>query len=93
MNKRQTPRTTQHDTLNATPAADLGELWQTLDVLPEAETPNTAGEGQPAAVEPVKIDGEQFNRLPSEVEVPIIPLPLPFVRPETDSDPDGNVKG
>ena len=25
--------------LVTTPAADLGELWQTLDVLPEAETP------------------------------------------------------
>ena len=60
---------------------------------PDAENPNTAGEGQPATTEPVKTDGEQFNRLPSEVEAPIIPLPLPFVRPETDSAPDGNVKG
>jgi hypothetical protein len=25
------------------------------------------------------------------VEVPTVPLPLPFVRPETDSDVDGNV--
>jgi ribonuclease E len=55
------------------------------------DAPNTTGEGQPAAVEPVKTDGEQFNQLPSEVEAPIIPLPLPFVRPETDSTPDGNV--
>ncbi len=64
---------------------------------PDAETPNTTGDGQPASVEsgniakPVNTDGEQFNRLPSEVEAPIIPLPLPFVRPETDSSPDGNV--
>jgi hypothetical protein len=59
---------------------------------PDAETPNTAGEEQLATAEPVKTDGEQFNRLPSEVEPPIIPLPLPFVRPETDSARDGNVK-
>jgi len=60
---------------------------------PDAETPTTAGEGQPATAEPAKTDGEQFNRLPSAVEAPIVPLPLPFVRPETGSDPDGNVKG
>lgn len=39
MNTRHTPNTTQHEDPGATPAADLGELWQTLDVLPEAETP------------------------------------------------------
>ena len=39
MNTRHTPDTTQHEDPGATPAADLGELWQTLDVLPEAETP------------------------------------------------------
>ncbi len=39
MNTRPTPDTTQHEDPDATPAADLGELWQTLDVLPEAETP------------------------------------------------------
>ncbi len=55
------------------------------------DAPNTEGEGQPVTVEPAKTDGEQFNRLPSEVEAPIIPLPLPFVRPETDTTPDGNV--
>jgi ribonuclease E len=41
--------------------------------------------------EPATMEGEQFNRVPSEVDAPIIPLPLPFVRPETDSAPDGNV--
>ena len=39
MNEKHTPRGTQHDAPVTTPAADLGELWQTLDVLPEAETP------------------------------------------------------
>lgn len=39
MNEKHTPRATQHDAPVTTPAADLGELWQTLDVLPEAETP------------------------------------------------------
>jgi ribonuclease E len=58
---------------------------------PDTETPKPAGEGQPAIAESVKPEGEQFNRLPSEVEAPIIPLPLPFVRPEPVSDPDGNV--
>jgi ribonuclease E len=58
---------------------------------PDGEAPTIPGEGQPTTAEPVKTDGEQFNRLPSEVEVPTVPLPLPFVRPETDSDVDGNV--
>jgi len=39
VNKKNAPRATQHDAPVTTPAADLGELWQTLDVLPEAETP------------------------------------------------------
>jgi ribonuclease E len=58
---------------------------------------NTAAEGESASTEsvntsePAKTEGEQFNRLPSEVDAPIIPLPLPFVRPESDSAPDGNV--
>jgi ribonuclease E len=63
---------------------------------PDTETPKTGtGEGQPASTEsintakPANTDGEQFNRLSSEVEAPFIPLPLPFVRP--DSAPDGNV--
>jgi ribonuclease E len=57
----------------------------------------TAAEGQPASAEsvntsqPAKTDGEQFNRLPSEIEAQNIPLPLPFVRSEKDSAPDGNV--
>lgn len=58
---------------------------------PDGETPTTSGEGQPVTAESVKTDGEQFNRLPSAVEAPIVPLPLPFVRPERDSDADGNV--
>ena len=39
MNTSKNPNTTKPDDSVATPAADLGELWQTLDVLPEAETP------------------------------------------------------
>ena len=39
MNTSKNSNTTQPDDSVATPAADLGELWQTLDVLPEAETP------------------------------------------------------
>ena len=39
---------------------------------------------------------KQFNKLPDNVEVPIIPLPSPYVRPKAESDspgsvPDGNV--
>ena len=39
---------------------------------------------------------KQFNKLPDNVEVPIIPLPAPYVRPKAKSDspgsvPDGNV--
>ena len=39
---------------------------------------------------------KQFNKLPDNVEVPIIPLPSPYVRPKAKSDspgsvPDGNV--
>jgi hypothetical protein len=58
---------------------------------PDAETPSITGEGQPASVESVKTDGDQFNRLPIEVVTPIVPSPLPFVRPEKGSEPDGNV--
>jgi len=36
-------------------------------------------------------EGEPFNRKPSELDAPIIPLPLPFVRAEKDSAPDENV--
>ena len=39
MNTSKKSNATQPDDSVATPAADLGELWQTLDVLPEAETP------------------------------------------------------
>ncbi len=56
---------------------------------PDSETPDVAGEGQLATVESANSDEKNFNRLPSDVEAPIIPLPLPFVRP--DSAPDGNV--
>ena len=58
MNKRHTPRTTQHDTLSTTPAADLGELWQTLDVLPEAETPE---ELLATTIEMVAVDGRHHR--------------------------------
>ena len=39
---------------------------------------------------------KQFNKLQDNVEVPIIPLPAPYVRPKAESDspgsvPDGNV--
>jgi ribonuclease E len=57
----------------------------------------TVAEGESASAEsvntfdPATTVGEKFNRLPNEVEAPIIPLPLPFVRPEKDSAPDGNV--
>ena len=39
---------------------------------------------------------KKFNKLQDNVEVPIIPLPAPYVRPKTESDatgsvPDGNV--
>ena len=58
MNKRQTPRTTQYDTLGTTPAADLGELWQTLDVLPEAETPKDL---LATTIEMVAVDGRHHR--------------------------------
>ena len=54
MNTRHTPDTTQHEDPGATPAADLGELWQTLDVLPEAETPEDL---LATTIEMVAIDG------------------------------------
>ena len=55
MNKRDTPNTTQHEDPRATPAADLGELWQTLDVLPEAETPEDL---LATTIEMVAVDGK-----------------------------------
>ena len=58
MNKRHTPCTTQHDTLSTTPAADLGELWQTLDILPEAETPE---ELLATTIEMVAVDGRHHR--------------------------------
>ena len=54
MNTRHTPDTTQHEDPGATPAADLGELWQTLDVLPEAETPE---DFLATTIEMVAVDG------------------------------------
>lgn len=54
MNTRHTPETTQHEDPGATPAADLGELWQTLDVLPEAETPEDL---LATTIEMVAVDG------------------------------------
>ena len=54
MNKRHTPDTTQHEEPGATPASDLGELWQTLDVLPEAETPEDL---LATTIEMVAVDG------------------------------------
>ena len=54
MNTRHTPDTTQHEDPGATPAADLGELWQTLDVLPEAETPEDL---LATTIEMVAVDG------------------------------------
>ena len=54
MNTRHTPDTTQHEDSGATPAADLGELWQTLDVLPEAETPEDL---LATTIEMVAVDG------------------------------------
>jgi len=54
VNTRHTPDTTQHEDPGATPAADLGELWQTLDVLPEAETPEDL---LATTIEMVAVDG------------------------------------
>jgi hypothetical protein len=39
VSQKQVKETTQHRDALVTPADDLGELWQTLDVLPEAEPP------------------------------------------------------
>ena len=39
MSQKEVKETIQHGDAPATPAEDLGELWQTLDVLPEAEHP------------------------------------------------------
>ena len=54
MNAKHNPDTTQHEDPGATPAADLGELWQTLDVLPEAETPEDL---LATTIEMVAVDG------------------------------------
>ena len=54
MNTRHNPDTTQHEDPGATPASDLGELWQTLDVLPEAETPEDL---LATTIEMVAVDG------------------------------------
>ena len=58
MNTRHTPDTTQHEDPDATPAADLGELWQTLDVLPEAETPEDL---LATTIEMVAVDGKHHR--------------------------------
>ena len=39
MSQKEGKETIQHRDAPVTPAEDLGELWQTLDVLPEAEPP------------------------------------------------------
>ena len=39
MSQKEGKEIIQHGDAPATPAEDLGELWQTLDVLPEAEHP------------------------------------------------------
>ena len=39
MSQKEGKETIQHRDSPVTPADDLGELWQTLDVLPEAEPP------------------------------------------------------
>ena len=54
MNAKHNPDTTQHEDPGATPASDLGELWQTLDVLPEAETPEDL---LATTIEMVAVDG------------------------------------
>ena len=59
MNKRDTPNTTQHEDPRATPAADLGELWQTLDVLPEAENQEDL---LATTIEMVAVDGRHHRR-------------------------------
>ena len=58
MNTRHTPDTTQYEDHGATPAADLGELWQTLDVLPEAETPEDL---LATTIEMVAVDGKRHR--------------------------------
>ena len=58
MNTRRTPDTTQYEDHGATPAADLGELWQTLDVLPEAETPEDL---LATTIEMVAVDGRHHR--------------------------------
>tara|TARA_B100000686_G_scaffold100049_1_gene107296 strand:- start:952 stop:2925 length:1974 start_codon:yes stop_codon:yes gene_type:complete len=45
----------------------------------------------------IESDEKQFNKLKDKVEVPIIPLPAPYIRPKSKSDspgsvPDGSVK-
>ena len=44
----------------------------------------------------IETEEKQFNKLQDNVDVPIIPLPAPYVRPKAESDspgsvPDGNV--
>ena len=54
MKKSNNPNTTQPEDSGTTPAADLGELWQTLDVLPEAESPEDL---LATTIEMVAVDG------------------------------------
>jgi hypothetical protein len=58
VNTRHNPDTTQHEDPGTTPAADLGELWQTLDVLPEAETPEDL---LATTIEMVAVDGKHHR--------------------------------
>lgn len=72
MSKSDNKDITQHDAPVATPAADLGELWQTLDVLPEAETPEDL---LATTIEMIAVDGKHhrsgrskwFSQIPAEL--------------------------
>jgi hypothetical protein len=72
VSKSDNQNTTQHDAPVATPAADLGELWQTLDVLPEAETPEDL---LATTIEMIAVDGthhrsgrsNRFSKIPTDL--------------------------
>ncbi len=72
MSKSDKQNTNQHDAPVATPAADLGELWQTLDVLPEAETPEDL---LATTIEMIAVDGKHhrsgrsnwFSQIPADL--------------------------
>jgi len=58
VSKSENLNKTQHDASVTTPAADLGELWQTLDYLPEAETPEDL---LATTIEMVAVDGKHHQ--------------------------------